>query len=79
MQLVMSIGYDRLRSIQTAAKSTGMMPWHGLAGTKSNSTKVTAVVLEDLQRHFNYLLQLGEVRATRMIATLVDGVAGCTN
>ena len=75
----MSIGYERLRSIQTAARSTGVMPRHGLAGTKSNSTKVTAAVLEDLQRHFNYLLQLGEVRATRVMATLVDGVAGRTN
>ena len=79
MRLVMSIGYERLRSIQTAARSTGVMPRHGLAGTKSNSTKVTASVLEDLQRHFNYLLQLGEVRATRVMATLVDGVAGRTN
>ena len=79
MQLVMSIGYDCLRSIQSAAKTSSVMPQHGLSGVKSNSTKVTAAVLEDLNLHFDYLPQLGEVRATRMIATLVDGVAGCTN
>ena len=48
MHLLMSIVYDHLRSIQTAAKTTGMMPQHGLVGSKSNSTKLTAVVLEDL-------------------------------
>jgi hypothetical protein len=56
-----------------------MMPWHGFAGSKSNLTKVMATVLEDLNRHFNYLLQLGEVRAMHVISTLVDGVAGRTN
>ena len=55
------------------------MPRHGLSGAKSNSTKVMAAVLEDLNRHFDYLLQLGEVRATQVIATLVDSVAGRTN
>ena len=48
-------------------------------GAKSNLTKVTAAVLKDLQWHFNYLLPFGEVRVMHVIATLVDGVAGCTN
>ncbi len=48
MQSVMSIGYNCLQSIQSAAKTSGLMPRHGLSGAKSNSTKVTAAVLEDL-------------------------------
>jgi hypothetical protein len=32
-----------------------------------------------LKEHFDYLLQLGEVRATRVIATMVDGEQGHTN
>jgi hypothetical protein len=30
-------------------------------------------------RHFEYLKNLGEVRATRVVATLVDGVQGHAN
>ena len=50
-----------------------------LAGVKSNITRVNDLLLKGLNRLFDYLLQLSEVRATRVIATLVDGVAGCTN
>ena len=66
-------------AVSNAAKTSSVMPRHGLAGAKSDLTKVTALLLEYLNWHFDYLLQLGEVRATRMIATLVDGVAGRTN
>ena len=34
---------------------------------------------EPLKHHLEYLLNLGEVRATRVVATLVDGVRGQTN
>jgi hypothetical protein len=32
-----------------------------------------------LKAHFEYMLNLGEVRATRVAATLVDGVVGRSN
>ncbi len=34
---------------------------------------------ESLMRHFEYLLELGEVRATPTVTTLVDGMAGRVN
>jgi hypothetical protein len=30
-----------------------------------------------LQRHFEYLSNLDEVRATKVVSTLVDGMQGC--
>ena len=42
-------------------------------------TKDDAQLQELLNGHFNYLLQLGEVRATWAVATLVDGAAGHNN
>ena len=35
--------------------------------------------LAPLKAHFEYMMNLGEVRATRVVATLVDGVAGHSN
>jgi hypothetical protein len=35
--------------------------------------------LAPLNSHYEYLLQLGEVRATKVISTLVDGVVGHAN
>ena len=79
MQSVMSIGYDCLKSIQNVAKTTGVMPRHALVGLKGKTLKDNESRLAPLNSHFNYLLQLGEVRGTRVIATLVDGVVGRTN
>ena len=64
MKSVMAIGYDRMKSIQTAAKTIGVMPRHASFGGKGHSTKNDSQVLDSLNGHFNYLLQLGEVRAT---------------
>ncbi len=36
-------------------------------------------LLELLNGHFNYLLQLGEVQAAQAVATLVDGAVGHNN
>jgi hypothetical protein len=35
--------------------------------------------IEPLTRHFEYVLELGEVRATRSVSTLVDGMLGRAN
>jgi hypothetical protein len=79
MKAVMSLGYDRMKSIQTAAKTTGVMPRHASNEAKGHSTKNNLQLLDSLNGHFNYLLQLGEVRATRAVATLVDGAGGHDN
>lgn len=76
----MHIGKRRMVNLGKIAGTTGVMPLHKLAGRKSNN----AIADDDergkiLTEHFEYLLQLGEVRATRVIATLVDGVQGHAN
>ena len=35
--------------------------------------------MQESTHHYEYLLDLGEVRATQVVATLVDGVQGHTN
>jgi hypothetical protein len=77
---LMHIGKKRMVNIGKMAGTTGVMPLHKLAGRKSNN----AIADDDergktLTEHFEYLLELGEVRATRVIATLVDGVQGHAN
>ena len=55
------------------AKTTGVMPRHSSVGAKGHSTKDDALQIELLNDHFHYLLELGEVRATQAVATLVNG------
>jgi hypothetical protein len=50
-----------MKSIQMAAKTTGVMPCHASVGAKGHLTKDDSQLLESLNIHFNYLLQLGEV------------------
>lgn len=77
---VMHIGRRRLRSTKISAGTTGIMPLHKLTGRKShNSVKDDDDRGLALKDHFQYLLNLGKVRATRVIATLVDGVQGHAN
>ena len=76
---MMSIGYNQMHSIQMAAKTTGIIPCHASVGAKGHSTKNNALLLESLNGHFNYLLQLGEMRVTRAVVTLVNGAVGHNN
>ena len=52
------------------------MPPNGLVGKKVNHKNLPEddIWLPLLKKHFEYLLQCGEVRATRMMASFVDGV-----
>ena len=77
---VMHFGHHRFRSVRTASKTTGVMPVHGNTGkTPSNAVTGDDERGKALREHFDYLLQLGEVRATRVIATMVDGAQGHAN
>lgn len=79
MRSLMGIGDTRYRSIK-AASSLGVMPRHKGAGKKSNVTiKNDDPRMIHLRHHFDYLHKLGEVRATRVIATVVDGERGLAN
>jgi hypothetical protein len=56
------------------------MPRHAAAGKKSNVTiKYDDPRMVHLRHHFDYLHKLGEVRATRVIAKVVDGARGRAN
>ncbi len=53
MKAVMSIGYDRMESIQTVAKTTGVMPRHASVGAKGHSTKNYSQLLDGLNGQFH--------------------------
>jgi hypothetical protein len=56
------------------------MPAHKSIGKKNyNAIKKNNQKYEPLLRHFEYLKNLGEVRATKVVATLVDGMQGHAN
>ncbi len=79
MRSLLGIGDFRYRSIR-AAVSIGVMPRHKGAGKKSNMTiKHDDPHMIHLRNHFDYLHMLGEVRATKVIATVVDGAHGLAN
>ncbi len=72
MLQIMGIGLRRFGGIKKAAETTGVAPNHKLKG-------VSQAIAEDdprmiaLREHFEELCQLGETRATRLVANLVDG------
>ena len=56
----------------------GVMPTHKATGnTNYNSITLNEHKYEPLRRHLEYLLNLGEVQVTRVVATLIDGTEGC--
>ena len=60
--------------------STTIMPFSGNHGKPSHAEmKADDPHATPLQHHMEYLLELGEVRATQVVATFVDGVQGRTN
>ena len=79
MLKVMHIGKSRMSSLIASSKSTGVPQVHKHTGR----TAPNAVTNDErgivLKLHFEYLLQLGEVRATRVTVTLVDGEHGHAN
>ena len=79
MRSLLGIGDFRYRSIRAAA-SVGVMPRHKGAGKNSNVTiKHDDPRMIHLRNHVDYLHKLGEVKATKVIATVVDGPRGLTN
>ena len=58
----------------------GVLPTHARVGKQNyNSIDNDQSKIQPLMRHFEYHLELGEVRATRTVSTLVDGMQGRTN
>jgi hypothetical protein len=80
LNTLLNIGQKRYIKIRNAAVSSAVLPKHKRIGTvaahavKKNERKYLPLV-----NHFEYLKNLGEVRATRVVATLVDGMGGHVN
>ena len=73
MMLVMDIGPSRFSKIRKAAISTGIVKPHGNKG-RSTAMKDTDPRIPPLVDHFEELLLLGEVKATRLVSEMVDGM-----
>ena len=78
--LILDWGRKRWRSIRSSVSVSGVLPVHkGTGKTNYNSINLNERKLLPLMRHLEHLTQLGEVRATRSVATLVDGTLGHAN
>ena len=71
----MNIGKVRWSLTAHASRATGLIPTHNNTGRGTFRT-VSADDPQNaaLKDHFEYFLSLGEVRATRTMAEVVDGV-----
>ena len=75
LQFILDWGRKRFTRIRKSSRNTSVLPLHKSTGkTSYNAIVNDPERLEPLRNHFEYLKQLGEVRATRVITTLVDGM-----
>jgi hypothetical protein len=81
LRLVLNWGSSRWESIWKASTMTGVMLMHKAKGkTNYNSHSNNEHKMGPLMRHFEYLMELGdEVRATRVVTTLVEGMQARVN
>jgi len=79
--ILLTFGERRYVSIQSAAMSSAVLPDHKSIGKKNyNAVEKNERKYQPLLHHFEYYLKnLGEVRAMRVVATLVDGMGGHAN
>ena len=78
--ILLTFGERRYVSIRNAAMSSAVLPDHKSIGKKNyNAVEKNERKYQPLLHHFEYLKNLGEVRATRVVATLVDGMGGHAN
>ena len=77
LQRILAFSIKSYGSICNALKFTSVMPAHKSIGKKNyNAIKKNDQKYDPLMRHFEYLKNLGEVQATRVVATLFDGMQG---
>ena len=69
-----------MRTIRQAAQFGSIPPQHqGKDRVAHNAITKHDPRFKSLKEHFDIMMHLGEVRATRVVATMVDGVAGRAN
>ena len=72
---ILGWSHSKLCRIKLAALHTSVFPPHRSTGKKNyNAIENDRQKLEPLVHHLEYLKNLGEVRATRVVSTLVDGM-----
>ena len=74
----MEMTEGRMRAIRRATQTTGTVRAHGLKGRATRAMQPTDPRWAPLREHFNELLGLGEVRATKFIKKIVDGMQNTT-
>ncbi len=80
LQRILAFSKKRYGSIWTALRFISVMPAHKSIGNKNyDPIKMNNQKCEPLMRHFECLKNPGEVRATQVDATLVDGMQGHAN
>jgi hypothetical protein len=78
LRILLYYGQRRFRSIRTATTTTGVLPVHKATG-KPAPNAITQHKIEPLMTHLQYLTNLGEVRATRVVSHMVEGMEERTN
>jgi hypothetical protein len=78
--ILLTFGERRYVTIQRAVMSSAVLPDHKSIGKKNyNNVEKNERKYQPVLHHFEYLKNIGEVRATRAVATLVDGMGGHAN
>ena len=72
LYIVMDMSLGRMKPIMKAYNTTGVVKAHGNTG-KSTAMKDDDPRMAPLIEHYDELLELGEVRATKLISSLVEG------
>jgi hypothetical protein len=79
LQTVMDISPTRWARIRQVSSYSSIMPVDARMGNLNAKMRDDDPRLPALKNSLDYLLGLGEVRATRAVATLVDGASGHAN
>ena len=80
LRFIFGFGRSRYERILKVSWNLAIFPLHKAVGKPNyNSVENATRKLEPLVSHFVYLMNLGEVRATRVVSTLVDGMGSHNN
>jgi hypothetical protein len=74
MGTLVDFGQSIMTKLKTLSRTTGCAVRHGNTGRKPRAYKEDSPEVIGLRIHFRGLERLGEVRATRLISRLVDGM-----
>ena len=79
LQIMLNISKKRWARLRRVSTSSSILPADGRRGNGNAQMKADDPRLPALIHNLEYMLNLGEVRATRVVSTLVDGEIGQAN